>query len=338
VGGDRPKKPITGPFGIVGGGVIGSGWAARALSRGYAVVAHDPADGAESRMRTAVDRAWPAITQMGLYPGADPTAITFVGSPEEVGEVAGFVQEAAPEVLDVKQAVLRQISEGATPTTMIASSTSGLLPSELQRAMRHPERLVVGHPFNPVYLLPLVELVGGEQTVLSSLTAAEEVYRDLDMKVLRVRNEIEGFLSDRLQEALWREILHLVADDVANTSELDDAIVYGPGLRWAIMGTNLTFHLAGGEQGMRHMFEQFGPALEWPWTKLVAPPLTNELIDRMVDGTQRQADGRSIAELERIRDEALVSIMQALEKADVAAGEIAKRRRHRTMAASSFDR
>jgi len=289
-------------------------------------------------MRSAVERAWPALTEIGLYPGADPAAITFVDSPEKVGEAAGFVQEAAPEVLDIKQGVLGRISSGAPPTTIISSSTSGLPPTELQRGVRHPERLVVGHPFNPVYLLPLVELVGGEQTSAASLTAAGEVYRDLDMKVLRVRNEIDGFLSDRLQEAMWREILHLVADGVATTGELDDAIIYGPGLRWAIMGTNLTFHLAGGEQGMRHMFEQFGPALEWPWTKLVAPPLTDELVDRMVDGTHQQADGRSIAELERIRDEALVAIMQALEKADVAAGEIAKRRRNRTLAASSSDR
>ena len=176
------------------------------------------------------------------------------------------------------------------------------------------------HPFNPVYLLPLVELVGGRATAVAAMDAAARFYAEIGMHPLRVRREVPGHLTDRLQEALWREILHLVNDGVATTGELDDAIVYGPGLRWAGMGTNLIYHLAGGETGMRHMLRQFGPCLKWPWTKLEAPELTETLIDRMVEGTQAQADGRSIRELERLRDEYLLATQQVLKQFDLGAG------------------
>ena len=203
---------------------------------------------------------------------------------------------------------------------MIASSTSGLTPSELQRDLVAPERLLVAHPFNPVYLLPLVELVGGRQTSAAALDAAARFFTYIGMHPLRVRREVPGHLTDRLQEALWREILHLVNDDVATTGELDDSIVYGPGLRWAGMGTNLIYHLAGGETGMRHMQRQIGPCLKWPWTKLEAPELTEALIDKMVAGTQAQAAGRSIRELERLRDDYLVAIQQVLREYNIGAG------------------
>jgi carnitine 3-dehydrogenase len=183
-----------------------------------------------------------------------------------------------------------------------------------------PERFLVGHPFNPVYLLPLVELVGGGRTSAAALDAAGDFYRYIGMHALRVRHEVPGHLTDRLQEALWREILHMVNDGVATTGELDDAIVYGPGLRWAAMGTNLIYHLAGGESGMRHMLKQFGPCLKWPWTRLEAPELSEQLIDRMVEGTQAQAGGRSIRELERLRDDYLVAIQQVLRQFNIGAG------------------
>ena len=173
---------------------------------------------------------------------------------------------------------------------------------------------MIGHPFNPVYLLPLVEVVGGEKTSSDSIESAMAFYKWAGMHPLRVRKEIEGYLADRLLEALWREILHLVNDGIATTGELDEAIIYGAGLRWAFMGTNLTYHLAGGEMGMRHMLAQFGPALKLPWTKLVAPELSDELIDRMVEGTQAQANGRSIQELKRLRDNCLMAIMNALKQ------------------------
>jgi len=320
-----------GPFGVLGAGVIGAGWAARALARGYEVVAYDPAPGAEERLRAAVGRAWPSIRKLGLYPGADPSRITVVDSVGDVASSASFVQESVPEILEAKRDVLLAADEMAPPHVILASSTSGLLPTAIQKGMRHPERLVVGHPFNPVYLLPLVEVVGGSATSTEALDQAEATYRDLDMHPLRVRHEIDGFLSDRLQESLWREILHLVADGVATTGELDDAITYGPGLRWAIMGTNLTYHLAGGDGGMRHMLEQFGPALEWPWSKLVAPPLTDALVESMVEGTEAQAAGRSIEGLERLRDDALVAVMYALRESRLGAGEVVNVREARSL-------
>jgi carnitine 3-dehydrogenase len=198
------------------------------------------------------------------------------------------------------------------------------MPSDLQRDMVAPERLLVGHPFNPVYLLPLVELVGGHATSAQSLDRAAKFYTYIGMHALKVRREVPGHLTDRLQEAMWREILHMVAEGVATTGELDESIIYGPGLRWAGMGMNLIYHLAGGESGMRHMLEQFGPCLKWPWTKLEAPELTEELIDRMVAGTQESAAGRSIRELERLRDDYLVAIQQVLRQFNLGAGATLK--------------
>jgi carnitine 3-dehydrogenase len=307
-------------FGIVGTGVIGSGWASRALALGWDVVAWDPAPGAEARVRVAVSRAWPSLARLGMSADASLDRLRFVATLDELGGACDFIQENAPENLELKQSLHAQLSAVTPAHVVIGSSTSGLLPTDMQRDMVAPERLVVGHPFNPVYLLPLVEVVGGKQTSADSIAKAMDVYRSLGMHALHVRNEIEGFLTDRLQEALWREILHIVNDGVATTDELDQSIVYGPGLRWAAMGTNLIYHLAGGEAGMRHMLEQFGPALELPWTKLVAPKLNDTLIDRMVEGTQAQADGRSIAELEAMRDEYLIDVMEALERRGLSAG------------------
>jgi carnitine 3-dehydrogenase len=238
--------------------------------------------------------------------------LAFSDSLETACEGVFLVQESAPENLELKRALHAQIDAAAAPETIIASSSSGLLPSDIQSATQHPERMLIGHPFNPVYLLPLVELVGGEQTAPQTIDTAKAFYASLGMQPLVVRKEIEGYLSDRLQEALWREALHLVNDDIATTAELDAAIIYGPGLRWAFMGTCLTFHLAGGESGMRHMLEQFGPALKLPWTKLQAPELTEGLIDKMVSGTAEQAGAQTIEDLETLRDQCLIDIMQPL--------------------------
>ena len=283
--------------GMVGTGVIGAGWAVRTLARGLDVVAWDPASGAEARLRAAVQRAWPSATKLGLFPGADPTRLTWADTAEGLAGRVDWMQESAPENETIKRPLIQTLDAHSGPEVVIASSSSGLLPTNLQEGCEHPERVLIGHPFNPVYLLPLVEVVAGEQTSEAAMDAAVAHYDDLVMHPLVVRNEIEGYLSDRLQEALWREVLHLVNDGVATTRELDDAINYGPGLRWAGMGTNLTFHLAGGEQGMRHMLRQFGPALKLPWTKLEAPELTDDLIEAMADGCEEQAGGRSIAEL-----------------------------------------
>ena len=329
--GARPKV-----FGVVGTGVIGSGWAIRALSRGIDVVAWDPAPGAEDRLRQAIDRAWPSVRRLGLYPGARPGRVRFVANPEDVCGAADFVQESAPEDEDLKRTLLARLDAAARQDVIIASSSSGLLPTSIAADCRHPDRVVIGHPFNPVYLLPLCEVVGGAKTSPNAVERAAEVYDFLDMYPLVVRNEVPGYLSDRLQEALWRETLHLVDEGVATTGELDDAIIYGPGLRWAGMGTNLTFHLAGGREGMRHMLEQFGPALRLPWTKLEAPELTDSLIDAMVDGTGRQASGRTVEELEQLRDDYLIAVMRALRSVGIGAGEILARREARRLGETSL--
>ena len=307
-------------LGLLGTGVIGGGWAARALHFGIDVVAADAKPEMEEWLRGAVANAEGALSRLTFAPLPPKGRLTFTTDLHAMARQVDFIQENIPEQLELKQRVLADVSRHAPAEVVIASSTSGLMPSDLQRDMVAPERLLVAHPFNPVYLLPLVELVGGRQTSAAALEAARSFFSYIGMHPLHVRREVPGHLTDRLQEALWREILHLVNDGVATTGELDDSIVYGPGLRWAAMGTNLIYHLAGGETGMRHMLRQFGPCLKWPWTKLEAPELTEALIDKMVAGTQAQAAGRSIRELERLRDDYLVAIQQVLREYNIGAG------------------
>jgi carnitine 3-dehydrogenase len=307
-------------LGLLGTGVIGGGWAARALHFGIDVVAADTKPQMEEWIRSAVRNAEPALARLTFAPLPPKGKLSFTTDLHSMARQVDFIQENIPEQLELKRRVLADVSRTAAADVVIASSTSGLMPTDLQRDMVAPERFLVAHPFNPVYLLPLVELVGGKLTAPQTVAAARRFYTYIGMHALTLRHEIPGHLTDRLQEALWREILHLVNDGVASTGELDDSIVYGPGLRWAAMGTNLIYHLAGGESGMRHMLAQFGPCLKWPWTKLEAPELTEQLIDRMVEGTQAQAAGRSIREIERLRDDSLVAIQQVLRQYNVGAG------------------
>jgi len=307
---------------IVGTGVIGAGWATRCLARGLDVVATDPGPGAETRLRASLDNARPAAEKLYGSPDTPPGTLIFVDNVEEAVADADFIQENAPEREDVKRELHARIDAATRPDVIIASSSSGLMPTAIQADCGHPERVLIGHPFNPVYLLPLCEVVGGAKTAAASIERAMAFYTSIGMYALHVRKEIEGYLSDRLQEAIWRETLHLVNDGVATTGELDDAIKYGPGLRWAIMGTNLIFHMAGGDKGMRHMLNQFGPALELPWTRLEAPELTEKLIDHMVEGTQTQAEGKTVKELEQLRDNCLIDIMRALQKYETGAGKV----------------
>lgn len=299
-------------FAALGTGVIGAGWVARALAHGLDVHAWDPAPGAEAALRTRIANAWPALQKQGLAPGAAMERLRFFDDLDACVADADFIQESAPERLDLKLELHGRISAAARPDVIIGSSTSGLLPSEFYAEARHPERCVVGHPFNPVYLLPLVEVVGGERTAPEAVQAAIAIYSALGMRPLHVRKEVPGFIADRLLEALWREALHLVNDGVASTGEIDDAIRFGAGLRWSFMGTFMTYTLAGGDAGMRHFMAQFGPALKLPWTYLQAPELTESLIDDVVDGTSVQQGQRSIAELERYRDDCLLAVLDAV--------------------------
>jgi carnitine 3-dehydrogenase len=307
-------------LGLLGTGVIGGGWAARALHFGIDVIAADVKPEMEEWIRGAVANAEPALARLTFAPLPPKGRLSFTTDLKVMAQSADFIQENIPEQLPLKQRMLAEVSRHAAADVIVASSTSGLTPTDLQRDMISPERFCVAHPFNPVYLLPLVELVGGQKTAQSTIDAAAKFFAYIGMHPLHVRREVPGHLTDRLQEALWREILHLVNDGVATTGELDESIIYGPGLRWAAMGTNLIYHLAGGESGMRHMLAQFGPCLKWPWTKLEAPELTETLIDRMVEGTQAQAAGRSIRELERLRDDYLVAIQQVLRQYNIGAG------------------
>jgi len=311
-----PPAVVPKRVAIVGSGVIGCGWAARALAAGCEVVAFDTDKAAaERRVAITIDTAWPSLEKRGLAPTADRHNWRVTDDlADAVGE-ADLIQENVPERTELKQQVLAAIDAAARPDALIGSSTSGIKPTELQaQCTVAPKRVFVAHPFNPVYLLPLVELVGGAQTSAATIDTAQAMYRGLGMRPLVVRREIEGFIADRLMEALWREALHLVNDGVATTEEIDAAVVYGAGLRWSLMGTFLTFHLAGGEDGMRHMLEQFGPALKLPWTKLKAPELTDELIERVVEGCEHQAAGRSVNALEARRDAFLTDMLALVEQ------------------------
>ncbi|ARI78004.1 3-hydroxyacyl-CoA dehydrogenase NAD-binding domain-containing protein [Halobacillus mangrovi] len=299
---------------VVGTGVIGNGWIARMLAQGHDVVATDPAEGAEERMREAVDHAWPYVNALGLAEGASKERLTFKKELSEAVKDADFIQENVPEIEELKKTVLKDIDQHSRSDAIIGSSTSGIMPSELQANLQHPERFVVAHPFHPVYILPLVEIVPGKQTSAENVEKAISIYEGMQMSVLHVRHEIEGHIADRLIEAIWRESLHIVNEGIATTEEVDKAFTHGAGLRYAQYGPFLTFHLAGGEGGMRHMLKQFGPALKKPWTKLKAPELTDELYDKVVSGCEHQSNGMTMSELDQNRNEFLIRLYDLVQE------------------------
>jgi carnitine 3-dehydrogenase len=300
----------------IGAGVIGGGWAAHFLARGYDVLAWDPAPDGATRLRELIATAWPALEELGLATGASQGRLSVAPTLEAAVAGAEFVQESAPERLELKRALLAAIDQAAPPEVVIGSSTSGFAMIEMQPDGPGAARMVVGHPFNPPYLIPLVEVVGGARTDPAAVAWAAAFYRAAGKHALTLERELPGFIANRLQDAMWREALHMVAAGEASVAEIDAAITAGPGLRWPIMGPCLTFHLAGGAGGMAHMLDHFGPALLEPWTRLQAPPLTRELRDRMVEGCAREAAGRRIADLVRERDLKLVAILKALRGVD----------------------
>ncbi|MDN3054773.1 3-hydroxyacyl-CoA dehydrogenase NAD-binding domain-containing protein [Streptomyces sp. SRF1] len=295
----------------VGAGVIGGGWVAHFLARGYDVTAWDPAPDAEEKLRRLVAAAWPALEQIGLADGASPDRLTVAATLAEAVADAQFVQESAPEKLELKRSLLAQLDAAAPPGVVIASSTSGYPMTDMQTEAADPGRLVVGHPFNPPYLIPLVEVVGGKQTDAAAVEWASHFYEAAGKSVITMERELPGFIANRLQEALWREALHMVANGEATVKEIDDSITEGPGLRWAFMGPCLTFALAGGEGGMAHMLDHFGPSLKSPWTRLKAPELDDTLRTAMVDGCDEAAGGRTIAQLVAERDQGVIDVLRA---------------------------
>jgi carnitine 3-dehydrogenase len=305
--------PTIAKAACIGGGVIGAGWVARLLLNGIDVALFDPDPEARRKVEAVLANARHAWSRLFAAPLAPTGTFNLVPTIAEAVRDAEFIQESVPERLELKRQVLAEIERAAPAAALIGSSTSGLLPSDMQNGMRHPERLVVAHPFNPVYLLPLVEIVGGKSTSGQSIERARAVYAMLGMKPVVIRREIEAFVGDRLLEALWREALWLVHDDIASVEEIDDIIRLSFGLRWAQMGLFQTYRIAGGEAGMRHFLAQFGPCLKWPWTKLTeVPDLSASLIDKIAAQSDAQAAGLSVRALERIRDDNLVAILQAL--------------------------
>jgi 3-hydroxyacyl-CoA dehydrogenase len=299
---------------VVGTGVIGASWAACFLARGLDVAATDPAEGAEQRLRAAVARHWPALEAMGLAEGAAPERLRFHARLEDAVAGADVVQENGPERVDLKTALYARMDAAAPAQALLASSSSGLAVSAMQAACAHPERVVLGHPFNPPHLIPLVEVGGGERTAPESVARAMDFYRAIGKKPIQVRREIQGHIANRLQAALWREAFHLVDQGVASVADIDTAIAHGPGLRWALLGPFLNLHLSGGEGGMAHLLAHLGGPIDSWWQDLGAPTLHAELQAKVVAGVDAALAGRSAAELQRARDQLLLGLMAA--KAD----------------------
>ncbi len=308
---------------IVGGGVIGGGWVARFSLHGWDVQVFDPDPQAERKIGELLDNARASLPKLADVAMPNAGKLTLHADLAEAVKGASWIVEAVPERLDLKHKVYAQIQSAAIPGAIIGSSTSGFKPSALQQGAKNPGQILVAHPFNPVYLLPLVEVVPSPANSADVIAKAKEILTSIGMKPLHVRKEIDAHIADRFLEAVWREALWLVKDGIATTEDIDDAIRFGFGLRWAQMGLFETYRVAGGEAGMAHFIAQFGPCLQWPWTKLMdVPELTDELVKTIADQSDAQSGMHSIRELERIRDDNLVGMMRALKERNWGAGAL----------------
>jgi len=297
---------------VLGAGTIGASWAAWFLARGKRVTFYDPNPGAEDFVRRFVANAWPTLTQLGLAPNADPDAWTFGTDPAEAVRGAHFVQENAPERLAIKRDLYAAIEQALPADAILASSTSGITMSELQQGLRIAPRMAIGHPFNPPHLIPLVEVVGGRDTAPETIAWCLAFYAAIGKRPIHIRKEAPGHLANRLQAALYREAVSAVVSGLASVEDVDTAITAGPGLRWALMGPHMTFHLGGGEGGMTHMLEQFRPVFEGWWASMETPELTEAVCKQIIDGVEAEAAGRSIADLATERDARLVALLRLL--------------------------
>ncbi len=302
---------------IIGSGVIGSGWTVRFLANNKIVNIFDPKKNQQKFLKSEIKRIPSSVLKLYNIKKLNLKNLYFKNSIKDAVSDADLIQENTPENIKIKKKIVYEISRWAKKNSIIASSSSGLLPTKIQNSCIYPERFIIAHPFNPVYLLPLVELVRGKKTQAKIVKKCEIFYKSIGMDTLVLKKEIEGYLSDRLQESMWRESLHLLNKNLASTEDLDKAISQGPGMRWAMMGAFLTFYLAGGKLGMKHYIEQFGPALKLPWTNLKAPNLTKKLKKRMVDGTNKQTKNKSVKQLTILRDNFLVDLIKLKNKYNI---------------------
>ena len=315
--------------GLAGTGLIGAGWAARLLIRGFNVIAYDVSPAAEAKLKAQIKTAWPSMESL-LGKPKKKGKLSFTTDLREMASKADFIHEAAPEREDLKIKLFKDIDAVAAPHVIISSSSSGFLPTRLQsECAHHPDRVIIGHPFNPVYLLPLVEIVPGAKTSEVSMASAKTYFESIGMQVLRLKKEIDGYICDRLQEALWREALHILDKDIGTTADIDDSIVYSAGMRWAFMGSFQTYHLAGGPGGMRDFMKQFDPTLELPWTDLKFPKWNDALETRLIEGCEAQAGGKTVAQMEAKRNAILVDMMKLFKKHKIGAGLVLARDKKR---------
>jgi len=312
----KPIRRIT----IIGTGVIGASWASLFLAKGLQVVATDPAPNAETSLRKFVDTAWPALTRLGLSPGASQSNLKFTADLPQAVANADLVQENGPERIEFKQKLYGQLDELLPADVIIASSSSGLTMSEIQKgAAAHPERCVIGHPFNPPHLIPLVEIVGGTKTSEETIRRATEFYASIGQRPVRLNKEMPGHVANRLQAALAREVYYLVAEGIVSASDVDTALSWGPGLRWGVMGNMMLNHLGGGPGGIEHFFHQFaGPTTAW-WKTLGAPVLTPEVQKKLIDSVHAEVGSRTIETLEQERDEVLLGLVELRKRSETAA-------------------
>ena len=299
---------------VIGTGVIGAGWIIRCLAHNKNVVAYDKDLRLEKRLIAEIKRTWPYVKQLFNKKRINLKNFKYVTSIEKAVKKADFIQECATENYSIKTQLMHVISKYANPNAIISSSSSVLLPTKIYSKCKNPSRGMIGHPFNPVYMCPGVEIVPGKKTKKNFLNKANNFYKSISMNPIMVKKELPGYLADRLQEALWRESLHIINEGYASTKDLDRAIEDGPGLRWSLMGTFLTFHLAGGEAGMKHMLKQFGPALKLPWTKLKAPKLSKKLSSKIISATEQQAQAKLVSTLSNIRDAYLLNLLKMRKK------------------------
>src|SRR6201991_308920 len=303
------NKPIH-RIAIVGTGVIGASWAAQYLARGFDVVATDPAPNAEANLRKYVDEAWPDLTEIGLTPGASRDRLSFTANMKEALSQADFVQENGPERVDFKMKLFADMDEATPVDSIIASSSSGITPSVIQSDCRHPERVIVGHPFNPPHIIPLVEEVGGSKTSPEAIEQAMRFYSSIGKKAIHLHKELPGHVANRLQAALYREMLYLIEQGVLSVEDTDAAVSYGPGLRWGVMGQSLQWHLGGGAGGIKHFMDHLMDPLQGMMKALGTPNITPELKQTVIDGVTREAAGRSVEQLAQDENRVMIGLLK----------------------------